>query len=376
MTIFILTLLFLLVFTYLLACHYFRFHRVKYILRTYNNVQLDYPKAQEISLLNGLFEIPYVMGLSSSFALFKTYGIPTISRLLVQTNQLAQLDIAGRRAEDTGVLLSESLLYNLDSYRSRMALARINYLHSLYRKSITNDDMLYTLSLFILEPIRWAKKYDWRPFISIEEEARFVLWKEVGERMGIENIPLTLRELNEWSNDYEAKHMVYSKDNQICGEATLALMLSLYPNCMRKFVRKALISLIDERLRLAMGFEEAPYWMKRLTTSIFNIRAFLLRHCALPRIYPDDKGQGPSSCIMNKDGRYQRTSYILEPWYVKETWFNKLCPFIKKRPGPKYRSQGFKVEELGPENLAGKGVEAMEKDAEKMKEKAIFQVES
>jgi hypothetical protein len=257
-----------------------------------------------------------------------------------------------------------------------MALARINYLHSLYRKSITNDDMLYTLSLFILEPIRWAKKYDWRPFISIEEEARFVLWKEVGERMGIENIPLTLRELNEWSNDYEAKHMVYSKDNQICGEATLALMLSLYPNCMRNFVRKALISLIDERLRLAMGFEEAPFWMKRLTTSIFNIRAFLLRHCALPRIYPDDKGQGPSSCIMNKDGRYQRTSYILEPWYVKETWFNKLCPFIKKRPGPKYRSQGFKVEELGPENLAGKGVEAMEKDAEKMKEKAIFQVES
>jgi len=153
-------------------------------------------------------------------------------------------------------------------------------------------------------------------------------------------------------------------------------MLSLYPDWMQSFARKALISLIDERLRLAMGFEEAPLWMKQLTTMIFNIRAFLLLHCTLPRIYPKDNGQGPTSCIMNKDGRFQRRDYILEPWYVKETWFNQICPFIKKRPGPKYRSQGFKPEELGPEKFAGKGVEQMKKDAEKMKARAILQVES
>jgi hypothetical protein len=372
MTTFIFTLIFLLVFTYLLACRYFRFRRIEYILRKYHNVQLDYHKAQDISLLNGLYEVPYIMKLSTSFALFKTYGIPTISRLLVQTNQLAQLDIAGRRAEDTGVLLSECFLFDLDSDRSRMGLARINYIHSLYRKSISNDDMLYTLSLFILEPIRWTDKYDWRSFTSIEEEARFLLWKEIGERMGIENIPSTCKEIEEWSMDYEIKHMIYSKDNQICGEATLALMLSLYPNWMRNFVRKALISLIDERLRLAMGFEEAPLWMKRLSITIFKIRAFLLRHCTLPRIFPDDNGQGPTSCIMNKDGRCQRTSYVFEPWYVKETWFNKLWPFTTKRAGPKYKSQGFKTEELGPEQFSGKGVEAMKKDVEKMKERAIL----
>jgi hypothetical protein len=376
MTTFIFTFIFLLVLTYLFACHYFRFRRIQYILRKYNNVQLDYRTAQDISLVNGLYEIPYMMGLSTSFALFKTYGIPTISRLLVQTNQLAQLDIAGRRAEDTGVLLGECLLFDLDSDRARMGLARINYIHSLYRKSISNDDMLYTLSLFILEPIRWTKKYDWRSFTFIEEEARFLLWKEVGERMGIENIPSTCKEIQEWSIEYEIKYMIYSKDNQICGEATLTLMLSLYPNWMRSFIRKALISLIDERLRLAMGFEEAPLWMKRLTITIFKIRAFLLRHCTLPRIFPDDKGQGPTSCIMNKDGRYQRTGYLFEPWYVKETWFNKLWPFSKKRPGPKYKSHGFKTEELGPEQFAGKGVEAMKIDVEKMKERAISSDES
>ena len=373
---FILTFIFLLIFTYLFACRYFRFRRIQYIVRKYHNVQLDYRTAQDITLLHGEYEMPYMGALSASFALFKTYGIPTISRLLVQTNQLAQMDTAGRRAEDTAVLLNECILYNLDSDRSRMSLARINYIHSLYRKSISNDDMLYTLSLFILEIIRWKNMYEWRSLEPIEIEAHFLLWKEIGERMGIENIPSTYKGIEEWSIDYEIKYMIYSKTNQLCGEATLTLMLSLYPTWMRGFVRKALISLIDERLRLAMGFEEAPLWVKRLATTMFKIRAFLLRYCSLPRIYPEDLGQGPDSCVINKHGKYQRTGYTFEPWYVKETWFSKLWPFSTIRPGPKYKSDGFKTEELGPEQFAGKGVEAMKKDAEKMKERAIISNES
>jgi hypothetical protein len=376
MTSFTLTVLFLLVFTYLLACRYFRFRRLNYILHKYEHDHLDYRKALEICRLTSAFEMPYTTGLSVSFALFKTYGIPSISRLLAQTNQLSRLDVAGRRAEDTSVLLFECFVNDLDSPRSRMALARINYLHSLYRNSISNDDMLYTLSLFIIEPIRWINKYEWRTLTSIEEEARFVYWKEIGERMGIENIPLTLKEIEKWSIDYEIEHMIYSKDNQICGDATLALMLTLYPNSMQNFARKTLISLVDERLRLSMGFEEVPHWLKRLTTTLFKIRAFLLLHCALPRIYPDYSGQCLESCPMTKDGRYQRTGYIFEPWYVKETWFDTMLPFIKKRPSSKYKSHGFKVEELGPEKFANKGVKAMEKDGENMKERAIFQFKS
>ncbi|CAF2420187.1 unnamed protein product [Rotaria sp. Silwood2] len=349
---FILPSLILLLIIYLFLCHYFRFHRLKHILKKYNNVHLDYHQAQEIFIFTFAFDMPYISETSTSFALFKTYGIPTISRLLVQTNQLTRLDTVGRRAEDTGVLIGEFSIHDLDSHRARMAIARMNYLHSLYKKHISNDDMLYTLSLFIIEPTRWAKKYEWRPSVSLEEEARFIFWKTIGERMNIENIPLTYKEIEKWSDDYELKHMVYSKDNQICGEATLNLMLSSYPDWMQNFIRQVLISLIDERLRLSMGFEQAPFWIKRLTIIILNIRAFFIRHCMLPRIYPYDHGQGPTTCPMNKYGRYQRTSWSMEPWYVKETWFYQMLPFFKLRPGPMYKSQGFKVEELGPEQFS------------------------
>ncbi|CAF1061896.1 unnamed protein product [Adineta steineri] len=338
---------------YLSACRYFRFHHLKYILHKYKNVRLDYQKALEISRIQVLYDFPYTTELSVSFALFKTYGIPSISRLLAKTNQLAHIETAGRRAEDTSILLAECFLNDLDSSRAQMAIARINYLHSLYKNSISNDDMLYTLSLFILEPIQWAKKYEWRSLVPIEQEARFIYWKEMGERMGIKNIPLTLNDINKWSIDYEVKYMIYSKDNQICGEATLALFLSFYPDCMQKFARKVLISLIDERLRLSMGFEEVPHWIKQVTTRLLRIRAFLLRHCVLPRFYPTSRGQVTPSCPMTKDGRYQRTGYIFEPWYMKETWFNTMLPFIRKQPSSKYKSHGFRTEELGPEKFSG-----------------------
>ncbi len=355
MTMFTFTLLSSFLLIYLFLCRYFRFHRLKSLLLKYNHVQLDYRQAQDIVLVSATFDMPYIITTSLSFGLFRTYGIPTISHLLVQTNQLAQLDIAGRRAEDTSVLLGECLYHQLDSYRARMGLARINYLHSLYGNRISNNDMLYTLSLFICEPIRWSKKYEWRSLSSIEEQARFLYYKELGIRMGIRNIPLTLNDLEIWANDYEVKNMIYSKDNQICGEATLALMLAHFPKCMQNIIRKGLLSLVDERLRLSMGFEKVPIWMEYLTRFLFNIRAFLLYHCTLPRIYPDDNGQGPNVCPLNKYGRYQRTKYLFEPWYVKETWWRKIFSLSGKKP----------------EKLAGKGLEAMEKDAEKMKERAI-----
>lgn len=370
-TIFTCTLLLVLVWIYISICHYFRFHRLKSLLLKYKHVQLDYRQAQDIVLSSVLYDMPYMMVTSLQFALFRTYGIPTISRVLVQTNQLAQLDTAGRRAEDTAVLLNECLSHELDSHRARMGLARINYLHNLYRDRISNDDLLYTLSLFILEPIEWTRKYEWRLLSSIEEQARFLYYKELGIRMGIEDIPLTLNDLEKWAKDYEVKHMIYSKNNQLCGEATLTLMIVQYPKFMQSFIRKALLSLVDERLRVSMGFEEAPFWMKYLIRFLLNIRAFILLHCVLPRFYPDDYGQGPTSCPMNKNGRYQRTKYLFEPWYVRETWWNKIFSFSGKKPGYKYRSEGFKVEELGPEKLAGKGLEAMEQDAEKMKQRAI-----
>ena len=100
----------------------------------------------------------------------RTYGVPTISSLLCSTRQLSEVEFAGRRYADTSLLISEFLSWAPDSDRANSAIARMNYLHGLYQKSgkISNDDMLYTLSLFVLELRQWIDDYDWRTLTDME----------------------------------------------------------------------------------------------------------------------------------------------------------------------------------------------------------------
>lgn len=90
--------------------------------------------------------------------------------------------------------------------RPDMALKRLNELHGKY--NILNDDYLYTLSLFIYEPISWINRYEWR---SLDEreinvsvwsyeqrsiklkpfQAIFRVWYDVGVGMNLQNIPDT-----------------------------------------------------------------------------------------------------------------------------------------------------------------------------------------
>lgn len=114
---------------------------------------------------------------SLEFALFKPFATPSVSKLLVSTREF--LDRCPRRAEDTELILSEiidaypriqnEMLQNphisekdiCKQYERREAsINRLNELHGKY--NISNDDYLYTLVLFVAEPIRWINSWEWR----------------------------------------------------------------------------------------------------------------------------------------------------------------------------------------------------------------------
>ncbi|KAF4228503.1 hypothetical protein CNMCM8980_006843 [Aspergillus fumigatiaffinis] len=99
-------------------------------------------------------EFPFTALKALQFALFRTYGIPTISTLLLQTSQFSNPSTSFKRYADTGVLIGEFMGFEPTSERAITALARTKLLHTGYRASgkILESDMLYTLSLFALEP--------------------------------------------------------------------------------------------------------------------------------------------------------------------------------------------------------------------------------
>jgi hypothetical protein len=67
-------------------------------------------------------------------------------------------------------MLTEFLSSSPTAERANCAIARMNYLHGRYQKAgkISNDDLLYTLSLFVTEVDRWVGLYEWRTLTDME----------------------------------------------------------------------------------------------------------------------------------------------------------------------------------------------------------------
>ena len=147
-------------------------------------------------------------------------------------------------------------------------VARMNALHAPFIKAgkIKNDDMIYTLSLFGSEPIRWVADWEWREFSDVEKCAMGVFWKGIGDAMGIEWKGLPgyesgkgwrdglewLEEIIEWSLRYEEGEMVPAKSNWFVAEQTTRILLWPVPSWGKAWGKKAVYVLMDDRLRKAM----------------------------------------------------------------------------------------------------------------------------
>lgn len=140
---------------------------------------------QRIVHLDVCYEFPFDTTRALEFALFRTYCVPSISALLDRTGEFRRRP--QKRYDDTDILISEMMEWGYDSERGAAALARMNAIHGRFR--IANADFLYVLSTFVFEPIRWNRRFGWRPMREQEKEALYRFWRAMGERMGIRDIP-------------------------------------------------------------------------------------------------------------------------------------------------------------------------------------------
>ena len=74
------------------------------------------------------YEFPFDFTRALEFALFRTFCVPPISRLLNDTGEI--MHRAQKRYDDTDLLVSEILEHAYASERGRAATERINTLHA------------------------------------------------------------------------------------------------------------------------------------------------------------------------------------------------------------------------------------------------------
>lgn len=142
----------------------------------------------------------------------------------------------------------------------------MNFLHSHYRTSgkITNDDFLYTLSIFALEPSRWINRYEWRSLSDMEMCACGTYWKSMGDSMMISytRLPSSANgwqdglhwqeELKYWSDAYEEAHMVPADANRQLADSQIDTLLSKWPAKYRDPCKMMVAVLLGDRLRRSM----------------------------------------------------------------------------------------------------------------------------
>lgn len=242
---------------------------------------------KRIVALTVLYEFPFDITRSLEFALFRTYAVPSISKLLDSTKEFYERP--QKRYDDTDLIVSVILNQGYDSPAGEAALKRMNQMHK--RFEIANEDFLYVLSTFIFEPILWNERYGWRRMIETERLALFYCWREIGKRMGISDIPETYEKFEAFKQSFEEQHFQFSETNRKVGTATVNLFLSWFPAVVRPLGRQAIYALMDEPLLRAFGFPAPRRGVRPLVHGALRFLAVCTR--VLPkRRYPKDRMYG------------------------------------------------------------------------------------
>lgn len=380
---------------YSAICQVLRYRRIKSLQRKYDTATEKKPlssmtdeEAYSIQKLVSDAEFPALFEKGLQLALFRTYGIPTISKILAKTAQLGTSENVAKRYADTAVIISEIYSSAPTGERGIEAFARLNYLHGHYRKDgrITNDDMLYTLALFMNHPCEWINRYEWRQLTDIEVCAIATFHKSMGEAMQIkyDNLPSNrtgwrdglhfYQELDEWAKEYEKKYMVPNDDNHAIATKTKELLLSTVPSFTHGLVAQLMSAAMDDRLREAIKFEPAHPAAKSLLNAFMSARRFFLRYLSLPRFGWQrrivlSRNQSP-------EGRRWIEYWSTTPHYVKATFWSRWGPsglyqlmIGAPRPGDKgMYPEGYLRSNLGPRAFEGKGKDAFEQEKRRIAE--------
>ncbi|KAK6508605.1 hypothetical protein TWF506_010689 [Arthrobotrys conoides] len=302
-----------------------------------------------------------------------------MSKLFAVTGQHTRRN-AGKRAVDTEILLREVHHNGRDSDRYMKAVARMNYLHSRYRKAgkIIDEDMLHTLGSGIVETFRIMETEEWRILTKEEKCAIGVFYKSLGDDLGVplgglpsgqegwEDGEHFARELRDWTVGYESRVARFVGTNDQYVRVYVDSALEGMPRGVRILLRKAVGFELDDVMRSALGLEKAGMLVRTTMTSIKSIRKILLRHFHLPRYSPVKAvHENPNP----KSGLFNFFPNGLQPWYLEKSFWTTWGPsalFVRAlggrlpgSQGDRFHPQGYDLMTIGPQPQQGKGLEDM-----------------
>lgn len=219
------------------------------------------------------YEFPWDIGRALELALFRTYAVPSIGRLLDRTGEFARCP--QKRYDDTALVLYEILRADRGDEHNRAAVEHLNRIHAQYR--ISNDDYRYTLATFVVTPVRWIEAYGWRALHPHEVRALTNTMRRMGEGMRIVDLPETYAEFARLLDDYERANFDFDPGGRRVAESTLRLFGSWFPRPLSGPAIAGTKLLMEPHLLDAFRFTHPPVAARKLLRSAMRARAWALR---------------------------------------------------------------------------------------------------
>jgi len=230
---------------------------------------------EEIYRILATQEFPWDINQALSFALFRTYAVPTIGRLLFETGEFTER--VQKRYDDTGLILDAVLEHGLTSDSGRVGIRRMNQMHGSY--DISNDDMRYVLSTFVVTPVRWIDDFGWRKLTRNEIVGSTNYYRALGKYMGIKEIPETFEAFETFLDDYEREHFLFDEGGRAVADSTLDLLCTFPPNNLAPapLIKRFSWALMDDPLLDAFAYRRPSRLVRTLSRAALKARARLVR---------------------------------------------------------------------------------------------------
>ncbi|KAI0805339.1 hypothetical protein GGR55DRAFT_291179 [Xylaria sp. FL0064] len=247
-------------------------------------------------------EFPMVFSSAINFVFFKAEAIPSIAKLIARATPRSSSSSKKPPQRGPGVTPAD-LLSRPRAPERKAAIDRVNHIHSFYRPSgkMSDADLLYVLSLFALEPMRWIERLEGRCLTDEERCALAMLWRAVGEELRIpyDRLPSYvnedgdgdgdgsgdgngfrdalhwLAELEDWGQGYEKEFREKSPESEVLAQRQLDAWVGGVPGFLRPWARDLVAAFIEPGLRQAMGIETPSATAIFLVETAIRVRKFI-----------------------------------------------------------------------------------------------------
>ena len=212
---------------------------------------------------------PYAFRFGSYHAILRSLTIAKLVDRLYVNSRLSQQTYD--RLFRTRQLIRTLILYGPNSPQSKAVINVINHSHKTVNAD--NEDFLYVLSSFFLEPLRWNSVYG-TISVSHEDTRELILfWRNIGYQLNIRDLFDNFNDWTEFQSDYERRYMKYSDyGHQLAIKSIDELCLQAIPFGFRRVAKQLLYGTIDENVREALGLPTSHFPVSLILKTINYVK--------------------------------------------------------------------------------------------------------